>query len=233
MSDLSGNFLPYASLIAGLSGSLHCLGMCGGLVTASCSGGKDVFKYQLGRLIGYSLMGSVAWLLGYTVKGILPFHWAPVLSGLFMGALFIYWGIKNFQGKKAELPLPVFIRMFYQYAFRNYVSKAGAFRSFSVGLISIMLPCGLIYGLILSALALGTYEQVMISLFFFWLGTLPAMIGAPQLIKKLLAPFRRSLPKVYAVFFIIIGVATIAGRLSYSYPEQINRKSSESAHHCH
>lgn len=232
--DLSSNFLPVASLLAGLSGSLHCLGMCGGLVTASCSGGKDVLKYQVGRLLGYLILGSVAYLFGYVLKGVVTFHWAPLVSGLFLGVLFIFWGVRSFQGKKAEVPLPAFLRKAYQYSFRNFVSKAGYFRSFIVGLISIMLPCGLLYGLMVAALALGSYQQIVISLFFFWLGTLPAMIGAPQLIKKVMEPFRKNLPTAYAVLFIVIGVATIAGRLSAYSPEtNSNTNSGKAETHCH
>lgn len=231
--DLSNNILPVASFLAGLSGSLHCLGMCGGLVTASCSGGKDVLKYQVGRLLGYLILGSVAFVFGYVLKGVVTFAWAPLVSGLFLGVLFIYWGIRSFQGKKAEVPLPAFLRKVYQYTFRNYVSKAGYFRSFIVGLISIMLPCGLLYGLMVAALALGDYQHVVISLLFFWMGTLPAMVGAPQFIKKVMEPFRKNLPTAYAVLFIVIGVATIAGRLSAYSPETKSTTSDKVERHCH
>lgn len=208
--------------------------MCGGLVTASCSGGKDVLKYQVGRLLGYLILGSIAFLFGYVLKGVVTFAWAPLVSGLFLGVLFIYWGVKSFQGKKAEIPLPAFLRKAYQYTFRNYVSKAGYFRSFIVGLISIMLPCGLLYGLMVAALALGDYYHVVISLLFFWIGTLPAMIGAPQLIRKVMEPFRKNLPTAYAVLFIVIGVATIAGRLSAFSPEtKLNPTNGKEETHCH
>jgi sulfite exporter TauE/SafE len=202
--------------------------MCGGLVTASCAGGKDVLKYQVGRLLGYSLMGTSAYLLGYAMKGLISFSWAPFLSGIFLGTLFIYWGIQSYQGKKAELPLPGFLRKTYQYLFRNFALKAGSFRSFFVGFISILLPCGLIYGLIISALALGEFRHVMISLFFFWLGTLPAMVGAPGIVRKVLEPMRKKLPVVYALVFIVIGVSTIAGRLGH-----LPQARAEVEHHCH
>lgn len=234
MPDLSSNILPYASFVAGLSGSLHCLGMCGGLVTASCSGGKDVLKYQVGRLLGYSLLGTIAYSLGYIVKGVVPFTWGPFVSGIFLGALFIFWGVQSFQGKKAELPLPAFLRKTYQYSFRNFVGRAGNFSSFVVGLLSIMLPCGLIYGLIIAALALGTYEQVLSSLFFFWLGTLPAMVGAPQLIRRILNPLKKKLPRAYAIVFIAVGVATIAGRLNHlPSSAKVDRSSDGEIHRCH
>ena len=212
--DLTTEILPVASFIAGLSGSLHCIGMCGGLVTASCNGGKDIFKYQVGRLIGYLVLGTGAFAVGYILRGIVPFHWGPLVSGIFLGLMFIYWGVQSLQGRKAEIPLPNFLRKVYQYSFRNFVSQTGTFRSFIVGLISILLPCGLIYGLIIAALGVGNFQNVILSLVFFWLGTLPAMVGAPQLIKKVLGPLKKKLPKAYAIAFIVIGVITIVGRLS-------------------
>lgn len=234
MPDLSADFLPYASLVAGLAGSLHCVGMCGGLVTASCDGGKDVFKYQVGRLIGYLFMGTVAYLMGYTIKGLVSFPYAPVISGLFMGLLFIFWGLRSLNGKRAELPLPKFLGKFYQTLYRRFVTRAGSFRSFVVGLLSILLPCGLIYGLIISALALGDFADIATSLFFFWLGTLPAMIGAPHLIKKILHPIRSKLPRAYAMVFIVMGIITIAGRLHH-LPQraEVDRTKDSGIHHCH
>lgn len=233
--DLSSDFIPFASFIAGLTGSLHCVGMCGGLVTASCNGGKDILKYQLGRLLGYSLLGALAYLVGDAVKSVLPTRLIPLISGLLLGILFIYWGIQSYRGKKAELPLPKFLHNSYRYLFRNFAGKAGSSRSFIVGLISLMLPCGLVYGVAIAATALGEFYQVILSLSFFWLGTLPAMIGAPQIIRKILNPFRARLPKIYAAVFIVVGVATIAGRLNMISPAISETQSPGEAkiHHCH
>ena len=234
MSDLFNTFLPLASLVAGLSGSLHCLGMCGGLVTASCDGGKDVLKYQLGRLLGYLLLGNIAWLMGYALKGFFPFEWAVLLSSLVMGGLFIFWGIQSYQGKKAELPLPTIFRRSYQFAFRKFVQNTSCFRSFVIGFISLLLPCGLIYGFIVTALALGSYKELLVSLLFFWLGTLPAMLGAPQVVKKILTPMKKKLPKVYAVIFIVIGLVTIGGRLNHFQGKFRTETSHEAQKHlCH
>lgn len=203
--------------------------MCGGLVTASCNGGRDVLKYQVGRLLGYAFVGTLAFSMGYILKSVIPFDLAPLYSGIFLGFLFIFWGVQSFQGKRVEIPLPPFLRKLYQFFFRNVSGK-----SFFVGLISILLPCGLIYGLIISALAFGSYEQVLISLLFFWLGTLPAMIGAPQLIRKILDPFRRKLPRIYAIVFIVMGIVTIGGRLQHLPTEKSFSHTTDGAiHRCH
>lgn len=220
--------------MAGLAGSLHCVGMCGGLVTASCNDGRDVLKYQAGRLLGYLIMGSVAFAMGNTLKGMISLSYVPLVSGVFLGCLFIFWGLRSMKGRRAELPLPGFLSRLYKFLFKKFVSRAGRFRSFMVGLISILLPCGLVYGLIISALALGEYKDVLTSLLFFWLGTIPAMVGAPQLIRKVLNPLKQRLPKAYAIIFILVGVVTIAGRLHHlPVAEAGVEKTKTEAHRCH
>ena len=73
--------LMISGLLTGLFGSLHCLGMCGGLVTAfSMSRNKTVLQpnavavsrmadgsllqRHAGRLLGYALLGAVSGGLG-------------------------------------------------------------------------------------------------------------------------------------------------------------------------
>ena len=105
MSDQLANFMPWVSFIAGLGGSLHCVGMCGGLVTASCERSGDVFRYQFGRLIGYLFLGAIAGTVGSWIN-VSSFPQISLITGVSVGLLFIYWGIQNYRGKKAELPVP-------------------------------------------------------------------------------------------------------------------------------
>ncbi len=209
--------------------------MCGGLVSASCSGGKDILKYQLGRLLGYSILGTLAWILGEGLKNLVSISSTQMFSGLVLGTLFIFWGVQSFRGKKAELPLPGFLHHAYRFLFRHFAGNSGYFRSFVVGFLSLMLPCGLIYGVVIAAAALGEFHQIILSLFFFWLGTLPAMIGAPQIIRKVMNPLRAKLPKIYAMIFIVVGIVTIAGRLQFipHAESKVPKPEEAKIHHCH
>lgn len=233
-SDIQ-TFVPYVSLIAGLTGSLHCVGMCGGLVTASCRRGSDVFVYQVGRLLGYLALASFAGFLGKTLRFEGGPSWLSMLPALIIGGLFIFWGIKSFRGQRAELPAPAFLGKLYGKLWGKYVLNAKGGRSFLVGLISILLPCGLLYGVILAALATQSVSMAVTSIFCFWLGTLPSMVMAPGIFQKILRPLQSRLPKFYAIALVTIGLSTISWRAYHHFkPHPVSDGVvHEAGHSCH
>lgn len=210
-------FLPWISFAAGVTGSLHCVGMCGGLVTASCEKSKDIFHYQVGRLVGYLLLGFMAGLIGsiFSLNQLPPFF--SLIPAFIIGTLFIFWGWQNLKGKKAELPVPKFLRKFYTTLWLKYVLKStGLTKALFTGLISILLPCGLLYGVVLSTVAYTQLTDALVSMFFFWLGTVPSMVLAPGIIHRILKPLKQSLPRTYAIGLMLVGVMTITFR-TYNY----------------
>lgn len=229
------------SLIAGFGGSIHCVGMCGGLVTATCERSNDVFRYQAGRLLGYMILGAFAGVIG----NFLSFKNYPpgisLIPAVFMGLIFIYMGLRKFMNKKFEVPLPGFLKKFYFALWDKLVkTNRGVSRSFFVGLISIMLPCGLLYGVALGTVALQSLPLSLASVFFFWLGTLPSMIVAPELFRKILKPLSMKLPKTSAVALMMLGLITISVRVvkfeQNSHAATSSASSSKEvprAHKCH
>ncbi len=239
MSDLLTNFqnfLPWVSFIAGIGGSLHCVGMCGGLVTATCEKNNDILRYQIGRLIGYLTLGLFAGFLGSLIKLEKASPAIAIIPGLIIGFLFLYWGIQNWRGKKAELPMPKQMGKLYTYLWKKLVYRNLNFsKSFFTGLISIFLPCGLLYGVILGGVAVQHPLMALISMFFFWLGTIPSMITAPHILKKILNPLRSKLPKTYGATLIIIGVVTVSMRMTtyYNAQSKTNNSGIVKEHMCH
>ena len=239
MSDLTINFqhfFPWVSFLAGLGGSLHCVGMCGGLVTASCEKSQDVWRYQLGRLLGYIFLGIFAGLLGSLINFENASPIVVIFPGLFIGVLFLYWGIQNWRGKKAELPMPKFMGKIYSTLWRKLVYKnVSLSKSFFTGLISIFLPCGLLYGIILGGVAIQHPLMAALSMLFFWMGTLPSMILAPSIFQKILGPLKSRLPRTYATSLILIGLMTVSLRMVkfYEIKKETDLNGSVSTHKCH
>jgi sulfite exporter TauE/SafE len=217
LSDLFSNyqnFFPWVAFIAGLGGSIHCVGMCGGLVTASCQQNTDILKYQIGRLIGYLFLGLIGGSLGSFLKIQTHSKMLNTIPGIIIGIIFIFWGFQNYLGKKAELPMPKFMSTFYAYLWKKCVYKNHSLnKAFFTGLISIFLPCGLLYGIVLSTLALQHPLMALTSMFFFWLGTVPSMVLAPSLFQKILNPIKNQLPKTYGISLILLGLLTVSYRV--------------------
>ena len=228
------SYLPWISFMAGMGGSIHCVGMCGGLVTATCEKSHDVLRYQVGRLFGYLILGAVAGLIGsyLTFKNIHPL--IPLFPAIFIGLLFIFWGYQNFRGKKTELPIPKLLGELYTGLWRKLVQGNKNFtKAFFTGLISIFLPCGLLYGIVLSTITLEHGYEALFSMFFFWLGTVPSMLIAPKLIQTIIAPFKKKLPKTFAISLMFVGVLTISLRMEKYYHNRAVDTKTEKKMSCH
>lgn len=239
LTDWLGNFktvLPWVSFVAGIGGSLHCVGMCGGLVTATCQKSTDVARYQIGRLLGYLILGFFAGILGkiFTIQAGNPK--LTLIPGLMIGGLFLFWGIQNYRGKKAEIPLPRFFHIIYTRLWMRFIQRNNGFsKSFFTGLLSIFLPCGLLYGVVLGVATFEHSFNALFAMFFFWLGTVPSMVLAPTLLQKILRPLKSKLPKTYAISLIVIGLMTITFRVTRFQEVSAATKHSGNApaHTCH
>jgi sulfite exporter TauE/SafE len=218
--------------VAGVGGSLHCVGMCGGLVTATCQQTNEIVRYQFGRLTGYLFLGFFAGILGkiFTIQAGNPK--LTLIPGLMLGFLFLFWGIQNFRGQKAELPMPNFLAKTYSKLWGKFVkNNQSTYKSFLVGLFSIFLPCGLLYGVVLGVAAFEHSLYAITYMFFFWLGTVPSMVFAPTLLQKFLRPLKAKLPKSYAISLILLGLLTISFRIVRF--QEVNNLKNSGTHICH
>ncbi len=219
--------------MAGIAGSLHCVGMCGGLVTASTKNTFEVFIYQMGRLLGYLLLGLIMGSVGSLFKLNTIHPSLNYLPSLLIGLMFIVWGIQSLSGKKFHLPLPRFLQKIYQATWLKVVNfRSGSLRSFFTGFITLFLPCGLLYGVILSSIALQSPLLSTLSMLFFWMGTLPSMMLAPKIAQKILSPLKQHRPKIYALSLVLMGLLTIGWR-STKIENYTKPQTSDTPKSCH
>lgn len=221
------NYLPWISFLAGLTGSAHCVSMCGGLVAFSTKTKMDIFRYQIGRLIAYLALGILASSFSSLINLEKGNPKLTLIPGLILGLLFLFWGIETLRGKRAEIPMPKFFTKIYSYLFGRLVTQNNyALRAFFTGLLSIFLPCGILYSIVLTVASFETKSWALFSMLFFWLGTLPAMMLAPHVLKNILNPLRSKVPKIYAIILIIIGIGTITFRIA-KFQELKNKTATE------
>lgn len=207
--------IPILVLGISFAGSWHCAAMCGGLTAVIAPKKRSMIFYQIGRLCSYEILGIIFALFGKytlsnTLSGVLPFF-----VSLLLGFSFIKIGISSF--KKKSQPLSTFFSKIYSKLARKTLAKVDSssvnWNGFKIGLLSVFLPCGWLYSFILAAVMTQNIYYSMILLFFFWLGSIPALSIAPIFFRKLLEPISKKFPKFSAVVLIGIGLLTIGMKI--------------------
>lgn len=183
-----------AAAIGGFAGGLHCAGMCGGIVHALCAapgnGGPRVrylFAYNAGRIASYVCAGALAGAIG--AAGLMT-RAAPVLQPalfalacLMLVALGLYLAgmlplLARIEAAGARLWRAV------QPVTRHMLPVNSLPRALGLGALWGWLPCGMVYAVLLTALALGNWWQGAAVMFAFGLGTLPNLLGIGLLWKQ-------------------------------------------------
>lgn len=224
---------PYFAgvLVAGALGSLHCVGMCGPLVTA-VSGlsapGRERFTstlvYQSGRLLSYLTLGLLAGLGGRAID----LGGAAVglgrLSALVGGGLLVLWGIAAWRGQKlttSTLVVPKRGPSRPSLASRwltQVAARPSGERSLLLGLASGLLPCGFLYAFVVAAAGSGSPARALLVMAAFWAGTLPALLGVGLGLGRLAGALRRRVPRLSALVLVTAGISIIALRAELAPP---------------
>ncbi len=211
--------LLIAALFMGFFGSPHCLGMCGGLVTAFGLSMKDasaakrrrlVATYHAGRLLSYATLGLVAGLIGTAVL-------SPLLVGnsmprILLGLVLVFVGM-------TMLGLPFLAKLervgmrFWQALapLRKKVFPLNTYpRALSAGLLWGFLPCGLVYGALLIAVVAHDPLSGAALMFVFGIGTVPMLVATHSTVSWLRNQIGRlRLRQMNGALMMLSGLAVI------------------------
>ena len=180
--------LALAALIMGLAGGPHCVAMCG----AACAGighaagphtNRALVSFQVGRMLGYSLLGGLAafsvqalgWL---TVESAaLRPVWSMLHVGAFVLGLLLVWQAKQ----------PVWLDQSAQQIWskiRRLNNNLGKVAPMAVGSLWAFMPCGLLYSALMVAALTGNAFEGAITMACFALGSGVSLGFAPWLLLK-------------------------------------------------
>jgi len=180
--------LALAALIMGLAGGPHCVAMCG----AACAGighaagphtNRALVSFQVGRMLGYSLLGGLAafsvqalgWL---TVESAaLRPVWSMLHVGAFVLGLLLVWQAKQ----------PVWLDQSAQQIWskiRRLNSNLGKVAPVAVGSLWAFMPCGLLYSALMVAALTGNAFEGAVTMACFALGSGLSLGFAPWLLLK-------------------------------------------------
>lgn len=224
----------FSAFIIGLVGSGHCIGMCGGITTMLTSAISDnkypnnqqipvngqehpqhnsskfvlVFCYNLGRIASYSLIGAIVGFTGsIAAKNIgLPLAGLRIFSAVFMILLGLYLGQWLLWLNRVE-SLGKRLWQYISPLASHVIPVNSPAKALGLGAIWGWLPCGLVYSTLTWALASSSIANGAGVMFFFGLGTLPALltlsIGFDSMKSILVNP---TLRKVMALTLISFGI---------------------------
>ena len=204
----------------GLFGSPHCLGMCGGLVTAfgmsmqSVSASKRralIATYHIGRLSSYALLGLIAGLAGTALLAplMLDNHAPRVLLGMVLVFVGMAMLGAPFLNKLEKLGMRFWQKLS---PIRQKVFPLTTYpRAFSAGLLWGFLPCGLVYGALMMAVVGHSAPIGALLMFVFGLGTVPMLVATHETVgwlRQQIGRFR--LRQLNGALMVISGLAVIA-----------------------
>lgn len=219
--------LIIAVLSASLLGSLHCAGMCGGLMFFALGSDQDRTKkarvrlqsaYHGGRLITYTILGIAAGTLGQAIDFGGGFVGIQRAAMIFAGVMMIGFGLiilARIQGIKIKhIGVPSALRRVIENAQRAAFGLTPFKRAITIGLLTTLLPCGWLYAF--AFLAAGTANPIYgaLTMATFWLGTLPVMVSLGAGIQLLTGRLNTKLPIITALAVVVIGVMTAMGALN-------------------
>lgn len=181
-----------AAFLVGLMGGVHCVGMCGGIVGALSFGLPDDLRQQPRRMLPYLLAYNLARITSYTVAGALLGGISAltmqlvainqlqqillIFAGIFMILLGLYVGGWWRLLLRVEQAGGVIWRRIEPLG-RRFLPVRSVAQAFLLGLVWGWLPCGLVYSVLIWAIASGGPVQGGLLLFSFGLGTLPNLLA--------------------------------------------------------
>ncbi|WP_251859995.1 sulfite exporter TauE/SafE family protein [Clostridium sp. Marseille-Q2269] len=196
----------YAVLfVVGILTSIHCVGMCGGIMLSQSlskesknkfEAMKPAILYNMGRVVSYTLLGGIIGALGSVFSlSITTKAGLQIFAGLFM----IIMGL-NMAGfsifRKFNLKLPHFAC--------KAKNKSGS--PFIIGLLNGFMPCGPLQTMQLFALGTGSAVKGALSMFIFSLGTVPLMLTFGVLSGLLSKGYTKRLLKFSGILIVVLGL---------------------------
>lgn len=216
-----------AAFVAGVSGSLHCLVMCGGIssalgIRARMQGHSapaallHASLYQAGRLASYTLAGILcgalgAWLLR-ALNVVLMAMWLRMVAG---GVMVLLGGQLLF-GWRLLAPIERLGYRLWRHCspLLAHTQGRGAWlQAIMLGAIWGWLPCGLVYSMLLLGVLGATPLRGGEIMLAFGLGTLPMMLCSSLIASQLARAQAQQWRRLGGFTLLALGVWTILSAL--------------------
>lgn len=206
--------------VLGLAGSFHCMVMCGPIALALPLNRKNtgtilrgIGSNQLGRILTYTLLGSVFGIIGFQLPVVKGFQIATVLTGL--AFLVVIW--KPQWMRKLEWQ-PAFLNRFRQQKMGSLLKEKKQINLFLLGILNGLLPCALIVMALGISISQGSSGKGALFMMGYGLGTVPGVSSVAFLGSRMLQQIPVKLKKAAPLAFSIVALLMIARGLNLGIP---------------
>lgn len=234
-----GSITITVAFLMGLTGSLHCAGMCGPIIWVMpfqvYSGYKKwlgILLYHFGRISIYALLG----VLLFSFKSIFQPQVQQYIS-IGLGVLLLVAGLASFfPAHKYSIKLPW--TDFVKKNLSRFIAKPSIGSLFITGMLNGLLPCGLVY-MALSVSVMGTNSAAMAAsmMYVFGLGTMPMLITLTVIKDKAkflsMASMRRFVPAIMLFFGCLFVLRGMNLGIPYVSPKVTMEQNEVKAQCCH
>lgn len=174
-----------AFFLVGLWGGTHCVGMCGGIVSALSMGGAPRFSlhlaYNAGRIASYTLAGALVGALGAGSMALSDQFPLRLLLLVFANLMLVAMGFYLLGLTRVLAATERMGQVLWRYIQplgKRFLPVRSVTQAFPLGLLWGWLPCGLVYSALASALSAHSPGEGALLMLVFGLGTLPNLLLA-------------------------------------------------------
>ncbi|MGE0188691.1 MAG: sulfite exporter TauE/SafE family protein [Steroidobacteraceae bacterium] len=195
---MAGELSYAAAFLAGVSGSLHCLTMCGGITgalgmrarsTGKTAAGAFAYAttYQIGRLLSYAMAGALCGGIGGFLINLIDSKDITLYLRAAAGMLLLLLGAQLLFSWRLLTPIEKMGAKIWRrlLPLTQHLPTSGFPQALLLGALWGWLPCGLVYSMLLLGVLGGNALHGALLMLAFGTGTLPAMLGSSLLSSQL------------------------------------------------
>ena len=215
MTSRLDNATYFVLFIVGVLTSLHCIGMCGGILLSQCISAENKSKfdsirpailYNAGRVISYTILGGIVGALGSVLSlSIIVKAALQIFAGIFMVVMGLNMsGFSFFRRFNIRLP------------WSACLVKNKPKAPLLVGMLNGFMPCGPLQTMQLYALGTGSFFEGALSMLVFSLGTVPLMFTFGVVSGFISKGYTKTLLKFSGILVVVLGIVMATRGLTLS-----------------
>ncbi|MBX2922750.1 MAG: sulfite exporter TauE/SafE family protein [Chitinophagaceae bacterium] len=215
--------LAAGGFVLGFLSSLHCVGMCGPLALAlpvhhlpALKRRAGVLLYNIGRVLSYASAGFLLGLAGRQLYVAGMQQWMSVTMGAIILLVLIF---NYFRHSAMQVSFINRLYKIIQQRISSVLRSPGGLYSYLwLGMLNGLLPCGMVYIALATALTLSGTLDTVLFMAMFGVGTLPAMIAVSYVGLSMNIALRRTFKKIIPYGMAFVGILLILRGLNLGIP---------------